>query len=281
MNVILAADHNGVELKKVIVRKLEIMGHTVIDLGPFDSKESVDYVDYAKQLGHIITNGHGDMGVLICGTGQGMCIAANKVNGVRASLVHNIQCAPLAREHNNANVLCLGSWVTTEKQALIIVEQWFSEPYGKHRHVKRVEKIERNPNYKVIFANGVFDIVHSGHIELLNFAKSLGDKLVVAINSDDSTKILKGDSRPINNETDRKRVIESLRAVDESFIFDSISTKEILDRINPSVVVKGGEWTDTQVRERDNIPEHIEVVVYPLKQGYSSTAVINSIRDAA
>ena len=118
--IIIAADHNGVDLKSILVSKLKDLGHAPIDLGPYDSDISVDYVDYAKQLSMIVGSGSSSRGILICGTGVGMSITANRLPGVRAALVHNIETAPKCREHNNANVLCLGSWITTTEESIEI-----------------------------------------------------------------------------------------------------------------------------------------------------------------
>ena len=126
--------------------------------------------------------------------------------------------------------------------------------------------------------NGVFDILHTGHLELLQFSKRLGDRLVVAINSDASVKSLKGENRPINNEANRKKLLESLIEVDEVIIFDD-NLEELRNQIEPNIVVKGGEWTAEQVRERDNIPEDIEIKLFPLVQDYSTTNTIRKIQN--
>ena len=277
-NIILGADHNGIELKKIIKDYLVCKNLNPIDIGPFKN-EKVDYPDYASQAAQIVANRDAQFGILICGSGIGMSIVANKVAGIRAALVHNLQTAPLTKEHNNANILCLGAWVVNSETSLQIVESWLEAKFGEYRHVKRVAKIDVNPTNKIVFTNGVFDLVHSGHVELLNFAKMLGDKLVVGLNSDDSTRLLKGSKRPINTEKDRKNIIQSLRAVDEVIIFDKTQTKDLIKSLKPNIIVKGGEWTAEEVRERDEIPENIEVFVYPFKEGYSSTNIIKMIKE--
>lgn len=277
-NIVLGADHNGIELKKIIKEYLLEKKFNPIDIGPFNTNK-VDYPDYASQVAKIIASGDADFGILICGTGIGMSIVANKVAGIRAALVHNLQTAPLTKEHNNANILCLGAWVVSSEVSLQIVDSWLTAKFGEYRHVKRVAKIDVNPTNKIVFTNGVFDLVHSGHVELLNFAKTLGDKLVVGLNSDNSTRLLKGNKRPINKEEDRKNIIQSLRAVDEVIVFDSIDTTDLINNLNPDIIVKGGEWTVEEVRERDKIPNNIEVYVYPFKEGYSSTNIINMIKE--
>ena len=277
-NIILGSDHNGIELKKIIKDNLVCKNLNPIDIGPFKN-EKVDYPDYASQAAQIVANRDAQFGILICGSGIGMSIVANKVAGIRAALVHNLQTAPLTKEHNNANILCLGAWVVNSETSLQIVESWLEAKFGEYRHVKRVAKIDVNPTNKIVFTNGVFDLVHSGHVELLNFAKMLGDKLVVGLNSDDSTRLLKGSKRPINTEKDRKNIIQSLRAVDEVIIFDKTQTKDLIKSLKPNIIVKGGEWTAEEVRERDEIPENIEVFVYPFKEGYSSTNIIKMIKE--
>ena len=277
-NIVLGADHNGIELKKIIKEYLLEKKFNPIDIGPFNTNK-VDYPDYASQAAQIVANKDAQFGILICGSGIGMSIVANKVAGIRAALVHNLQTAPLTKEHNNANILCLGSWVVDHSTSLQIVASWLNAKFGEYRQVKRVAKIDVHPTTKIVFTNGVFDLVHSGHVELLNFAKMLGNKLVVGINSDSSTRLLKGEKRPINKEEDRKNIVQSLRAVDEVIIFDSINTTELINNLNPDIIVKGGEWTVEEVRERDNISDNIEVYVYPFKEGYSSTNMINMIKE--
>ena len=205
--VCLAADHNGVELKHKIKISLQEAGYRCLDLGPFTAGISVDYIDYAMQVGTLIQNGDCDRGILICGTGIGMSIAANKLPKVRAAVVHNYECAAKSREHNDANVLCLGSWIRSDDENIEISHKWLMEKFGEHRHVRRVERIAPNPGGKVVFTNGIFDILHQGHLDLLKWSRNLGDRLVVGINSDASTRALKGPDRPINSQENRKAVL--------------------------------------------------------------------------
>src|SRR5205823_1135770 len=107
--ILLAADHNGVAFKALAKATLREAGYHAIDLGPYEGTGSVDYVDYANQLATIVKNGDAEKGILVCGTGVGMSIVANKVQAVRAALVHNLVSARKSREHNDANVLCLGA----------------------------------------------------------------------------------------------------------------------------------------------------------------------------
>jgi len=272
----LSSDHNGIVLKNKMRQELKDQGFVAIDIGPFDLDKKVDYVDYANQLCEMLTNGDIHAGILICGTGVGMSIAANRFEKVRAALVHNVMTAPKCREHNDSNVLCLGAWTTSEEDNFEILRLWLSTNFGEGRHIKRIEKLSTSKK-KVVFTNGVFDILHTGHLEVIRFSKSLGDKLVVAINSDASVKAIKGDNRPINKQEDRKRLLEALREVDEVVIFDEADTKKVIASINPSVVVKGGEWVASEVRERDEIPPHIDVKICPLVENYSTTDIIREI----
>mgnify|MGYP003145305899 CR=1 FL=1 len=276
--ITLASDHNGVALKKYLYDYLKNIGHKCVDLGPFFSDKSVDYTDYAKQLGNIVHSGDSDRGILICGTGVGMSIVVNRYENVRGALIHNLETASKCREHNNSNVLCLGSWLTPARRAQEIVDSWLGTSFGEGRHVRRIEKITPKDVSHVVFTNGVFDILHTGHIEMLKFAKSLGGNLVVGINSDRAVRILKGPTRPINNQNDRKRMLESLDCVDEVIIFDDIEAKKLVDIIHPNILVKGGEWTADEVRERDGVSSHIDIKIYPIVSDYSTTNVLKKIK---
>ena len=137
-----------------------------------------------------------------------------------------------------------------------------------------------NMKKKLIIVSGYFNPLHKGHIELLKFSKIQGTKLIVAIDSDRRVKEFKGNDRPINNQEDRRRILETNRYVDEVVIFDSVEElQELYDTLSPDVIVKGSEWTADEVRERDNIPENIQIKVYPLVGNYSTTNTMNKIRD--
>ena len=136
-----AGDHNGVELKRHLIDYLSNRGYKCIDLGPLPEDGKVDYPDYSAKLASLVNFNEVDKGVLIGGTGQGCNIVANKFPNVRAALIHNLESAPLSREHNDANVLCLGSWLTPPKRAEMIVDSWINTPFGLGRHAPRVEKI--------------------------------------------------------------------------------------------------------------------------------------------
>jgi rfaE bifunctional protein nucleotidyltransferase chain/domain len=276
--IIISSDHNGVENKQQLKTYLKGEGYKVIDIGPHCSNISVDYVDYAAQLSTIISNREADRGVLICGTGVGMSIVANRFSGVRAVLAHNELTAVKSREHNDSNVLCLGTWISSQIEMRDMCKMWLDESWGEGRHVMRVEKIDSHTG--IVLTNGVFDILHKGHIELLKFCKSQGTKLVVAIDSDRRVKSIKGESRPINNEEDRRKVLESNRYVDEVLIFDSTEElQKMYKTLSPDVVVKGSEWTADEVRNRDVIPVEIQVKVYPLVGNYSTTNTMYKIME--
>lgn len=140
MKVALGSDHQGVDIKKVIVDYLKSQGIEVVDFGP-DSKESVDYPDYAEVVGKAVAAGQYDRGILICGTGAGMSIAANKVPGVRATRVTDSYSARLTREHNDANIICLGAWLTGPQMAIDMVSQFLHTPYQGGRHQRRLDKV--------------------------------------------------------------------------------------------------------------------------------------------
>ena len=276
--IIISSDHNGVEDKEQLKSYLKGEGYRVIDIGPYTPEVSVDYVDYAAQLSTIVSNKEADRGILLCGTGVGMSIVANRYAGVRAVLAHNELTAVKSREHNDSNVLCLGSWLSSQIEMREMSKMWLDEAWGEGRHIKRVTKIDANTG--IVLTNGVFDILHKGHIELLKFSKVQGTKLIVAIDSDRRVKELKGSDRPINNQEDRRRILETNRYVDEVVIFDSVEELQgFYDTLSPDVIVKGSEWTADEVRERDNIPENVQIKVYPLVGDYSTTNTMNKIRD--
>jgi rfaE bifunctional protein nucleotidyltransferase chain/domain len=277
--VVLAADHNGVALKSKIKASLLEAGYRCLDLGPYTSGISVDYIDYAQLVGTLVQNGDCDRGILICGTGIGMSIAANKLPKVRAAVVHNYESAGKCREHNDANVLCLGAWIRTDDENIEISHKWLTEKFGELRHVRRVERIAPDPRGKVVFTNGIFDILHQGHLDLLKWSRNLGDHLVVGINSDASTRALKGEGRPVNSQENRKAVLQALRFVDEVVVFDEDKPTELVKLLHPEIVVKGGEWLAEDVRAQDEIPDDVEVKIFPIVKGYSSSNIITRIKD--
>jgi ribose 5-phosphate isomerase B len=140
--ILLAADHAGYDLKTELVTHLADLGWAPRDLGT-DSSDAVDYPDYAALLSDAVAAGRAPVGVLICGAGIGMSIAANRVPGVRAANCLSEEMASLAREHNDANVLCLGARLLQPTQAKKILWTFLETPFGGGRHQRRVEKIER------------------------------------------------------------------------------------------------------------------------------------------
>lgn len=141
MRISIGADHKGVDHKKAICEFLESKGIIVYDEGPF-AYDSVDYPDYAKIVASKVSKKEVDFGILICYTGIGMSMAANKVKGVRASLVGIVEDAILTREHNNANVLCLSAKNLTVSNATTIVDAFLNTEFAGGRHERRVNKIE-------------------------------------------------------------------------------------------------------------------------------------------
>ncbi len=140
MIVTLASDHAGTTLKSSLCAMLESLGVTVLDLGPFDTA-SVDYPDYAHRLSAEVESGRADLGVLICGTGLGMSMAANRHSGIRAALCHDAFTAEMARRHNDANVVCIGARVTGESVAEQIVRVFVETEFEGDRHSLRISKI--------------------------------------------------------------------------------------------------------------------------------------------
>mgnify|MGYP003136909516 FL=1 len=138
--IAIAADHGGVELKSQIIKSLADNGWEVLDLGT-DGSTSVDYPDYAKAVAKSIIDGKAERGILVCGSGIGMSIAANRYPQIRAALVHDRLSAELCRQHNNANVLCLGARLLGDATALDCVNAFMMTEFEGGRHGRRVEKL--------------------------------------------------------------------------------------------------------------------------------------------
>jgi len=138
--IAIAVDHGGVVLKDAAIEEVRRSGREVIDLGT-DSEESVDYPDYAEKLVREMADGNADRGILICGTGIGISIAANRHPGIRAALCYDEDTAALARQHNDANVLCMGGRKTGEALAREIVKIFLETPFEGGRHARRVGKM--------------------------------------------------------------------------------------------------------------------------------------------
>ncbi len=142
MKIAVGSDHRGYDAKRRAVSLLQQLGHEVVDLGP-NGPESVDYPDFAFQVAEAVSQGRVERGVLICGTGIGMCIAANKVPGVRAAPCHDSITAEMSRRHNDANVLCLSADLLGEELIDRMLRIWLETAFEGGRHARRVEKIAR------------------------------------------------------------------------------------------------------------------------------------------
>jgi ribose 5-phosphate isomerase B len=140
MRIAIGSDHKGFVLKQVLSQCIESLGHSVTDFGCPDTA-SVDYTEIAIPLSRAVVSGEQDLGILICSNGVGMSICANKVKGVRAALCHDSFSARRARQHTNANVLCLGSWSIGEGVAREVVEAFLSASFEGGRHAGRLEKL--------------------------------------------------------------------------------------------------------------------------------------------
>ena len=138
--IALAADHAGYEEKEKIKQTLDELGVEFVDMGTA-STDSVDYPDFAKKVGDAVSQGEFEQGLLVCGSGTGMAIAANKVAGVRAAVAWNEDIARLARQHNDANVLALPARFMSDEEAAKVLKAWFDADFEGGRHARRVEKI--------------------------------------------------------------------------------------------------------------------------------------------
>jgi ribose 5-phosphate isomerase B len=145
MIIPIASDHAGYKAKEATKKIIEELGHMPVDFGTH-SPDSVDYPDFAVQVAKTVSSGEHDMGVLICGSGQGMCMTANKFPKVRGALVYSVDAAKLSRQHNNANILCLPGRELNTDQLKEILEAWFSADFEGGRHERRVNKIHTLTN---------------------------------------------------------------------------------------------------------------------------------------
>lgn len=142
MKIAIGSDHRGYDVKRRVGALLQKLGHDVIDMGP-EGRDSVDYPDFAFQVAHAVGERQVDRGMLIDGSGIGMCIAANKVRGVRAAPCHDSITAEMSRRHNDANVLCLSADLLGEELIERMVRIWLETEFEGGRHARRVEKIAR------------------------------------------------------------------------------------------------------------------------------------------
>lgn len=143
MRVAIGSDHAGFDQKERLKGRLEAKGYEIVDFGTDSAEESVDYPDFAELVADAVAAGAADRGVLVCGTGIGMAMAANKIDGVRAANVTDPALARLAREHNNANVIALSGRFVSEKTNEEIVDAFLGTDFLGDRHTRRVEKIDR------------------------------------------------------------------------------------------------------------------------------------------
>lgn len=140
MIIPIASDHAGFEAKEKVKKTLEELGHMPVDFGTH-SDDSVDYPDFAVQVAEKVDEGEHEKGILVCGSGQGMCMTANKFKNVRAALVYDDDSAKLTRQHNNANVLCLPGRQLDDEQLKEFVKTWLETNFDGGRHERRVNKI--------------------------------------------------------------------------------------------------------------------------------------------
>jgi rfaE bifunctional protein nucleotidyltransferase chain/domain len=151
--------------------------------------------------------------------------------------------------------------------------------YTKEKFVDVRQEL-KSKNKKVVFTNGCFDILHRGHVEYLNEAKSLGDYLVVGLNSDDSVKRLKGETRPLQNQDDRAFVLGSLKCVDAVIIFDEDTPYELIKTVMPDFLVKGGDWKKEDIVGSDIVSDNGgKVISLKFVDSYSTTNLINKIKN--
>lgn len=142
MKIVLASDHGGYDLKEVIEKHLSDKGYEIMDLGT-TSEESVDYPDYGYAAGEVVAAGKADGGIVFCGSGIGICIAANKVKGIRCALLTSVEMAVLAKSHNDANIISLGGRLTPPDLAIEIVDTWLTTDAEGGRHQRRIDKLNQ------------------------------------------------------------------------------------------------------------------------------------------
>jgi ribose 5-phosphate isomerase B len=142
VKIAIGADHGGYPLNERVIKELRAAGHELIDFGTHDGSQPDDYPDYAVKVGETIQTGLAEMGILICGSGVGAAVAANKLHGIRAALCGDTYSAHQSREHDDCNVLCLGARVTGEELALEIVRAFVAARFtGEERHKRRLSKV--------------------------------------------------------------------------------------------------------------------------------------------
>jgi len=141
VRIAIGSDHRGFRLKQTLMQHIAAAGHVVVDFGCYD-ENAVDFTDVAIPLSQAVTGGEEDRGLLICSNGVGMTVCANKVKGIRAALCHDTFAARRARQHTDANVLCLGSWCIGEGVAREVVDAFLTAEFEGGRHSRRLEKVQ-------------------------------------------------------------------------------------------------------------------------------------------
>ncbi|MCP5005969.1 MAG: ribose 5-phosphate isomerase B [Planctomycetes bacterium] len=143
MKIALASDHRGFSFKNKISMFIQELGYGVVDCGTSNGTDSVDYTDYGIEAARSVSRGDSDRAILICGTGLGMSLIANKVKGIRATVCHDLHTIEMSRRHNDANVLCLGADVVDQELMEKKIKLWIETPFEGGRHARRVNKIMR------------------------------------------------------------------------------------------------------------------------------------------
>lgn len=141
MKIAIGCDHGGFVLKEDIIKYLNSKTVDILDFGVQTDENSVDYPDYALKVANAVSNGDSDLGIVLCGTGIGISIAANKVKGIRCAVCHDEFTAQMSKKHNNANIISLGGRCLTKEEAVKIVKSWFEEEFEGGRHQNRLDKI--------------------------------------------------------------------------------------------------------------------------------------------
>lgn len=140
MKIAIGCDHGGIVLKDAVIKAVVELGHEYEDLGAYDN-QSVDYPDYGEKVAVAVASGNADKGIVLCGTGIGISIVANKVRGIRCAHITNEFCAQMAAEHNNANVIAMGGRINTEEDAYNMTKKFLTTEFAGGRHATRVDKI--------------------------------------------------------------------------------------------------------------------------------------------
>ncbi len=214
------------------------------------------------------------------------------VTGAGDTVIATLACAiaaniPLAEAVMLANTAAsivvgrMGAASVTPLELKLALEQQSNQPKGicELESLKSLIAFERSLGKRIVFTNGCFDILHAGHVQYLNEAAQLGDRLIVAVNSDASVKRLKGETRPINTVNDRMAVLSSLAAVDWVISFEDDTPEALLEALKPDILVKGGDYTENQVVGAEIVHGYGgEVAILSLQEGVSTTRIIDSIR---